>query len=275
MVAKQTIVVTGSTRGIGKGLVTEFLRMGHQAVVTGRSRQAVDAAVAELAPLGPIIGVPCDVRSRDAQQAVWDAAVARFGRVDVWINNAAIATDHELLAALPGDQVAATVETNLLGTVYGAQVAIAGMLRQGGGRVYTFEGFGSDGMTNPGLTTYGATKYAIRYLTASLAKEYADTPVLVGSLSPGIVATDLLLYSSKSRDPAQWERSKRILNILGDRVETVTPWLARAAIENTKQGAKIAWLTRGKAIRRFLAAPFVKRNIVSEFEASHRDLVVR
>lgn len=270
----QTIVITGSTRGIGRGLAAEYLKMGHNAVVTGRSRQAVDAAVAELAPLGPVLGQPCDVRSLESNQAVWDAAVARFGRVDVWICNAAIATDHERFAALPADQVAATVETNLLGTMYGAHVAIAGMLRQGGGKVYTFEGFGSDDMTAPGLTTYGTTKRAIRYLTAALAKEYADTPVLVGSMSPGIVATDLLIYSSKSADPAQWARSKRILNILGDRVEAVTPWLARAALENTKRGATVAWLTRGKAMRRFLAAPFVKRDIVSEFEATH-DVVVR
>jgi NAD(P)-dependent dehydrogenase (short-subunit alcohol dehydrogenase family) len=271
---QQTIVITGSTRGIGRGLATEYLKMGHNVVVTGRSRQAVDAAVAELAALGPVLGRPCDVRSLEANQAVWDAAVARFGRVDVWINNAAIATDHVPFAELPPDQVAATVETNLLGTMYGARVAIAGMLRQGGGKVYTFEGFGSDDMTGPGLTTYGTTKRAIRYLTASLAKEYEDSPVIIGAMSPGIVATDLLIYSSKSRDPAQWERSKRILNILGDRVETVTPWLARAALANTKQGGTVAWLTRGKAIRRFMAAPFVKRDIISEFEASH-EVVVR
>lgn len=274
MGAKQTIVITGSTRGIGRGLAAEYLKMGHNAVVTGRSRQAVEAAVAELAPLGPVLGQPCDVRSLESNQAVWDAAVARFGRVDVWIANAAVATDNRLLGELPADQIAATVETNLLGTLYGARVAIAGMQRQGGGRFYTFEGFGSDGMTAPGLTTYGATKRAIRYLTAALAKEYAGSPVLIGAMSPGIVATDLLIYSSRSADPAKWERSKRILNILGDRVETVTPWLARAALENTRQGATVAWLTRGKAARRFLAAPFVKRDIVSAFEAD-RDVVVR
>jgi len=274
MSGKQTIVITGSTRGIGKGLAAEYLKMGHNAVVTGRSQKAVDEAVAELAPLGPVLGVPCDVRSFEANQAVWDAAVARFGRVDVWINNAAIATDHMRFGELPVDQVDATVATNLLGTMYGMRVAIAGMLKQGGGKAYTFEGFGSDDMTAEGLTTYGTTKRAIRYLTASLAKEYQDTPVLVGAMSPGIVATDLLIYSSKSRDPAQWEKSKRILNILGDKVEVVTPWLARAALENTKQGGTVAWLTRGKAAKRFFMSLFVKRDVVSEFEAT-RDVVVR
>jgi NAD(P)-dependent dehydrogenase (short-subunit alcohol dehydrogenase family) len=270
----QTIVVTGSTRGIGRGLAVEFLKRGHNAVVTGRSRQAVDATVAELQSLGPVIGQPCDVRSLEANQAVWDAAVARFGRVDVWINNAAIATDHLLLGELPGDQIAATVDTNLTGTIYGTRVALAGMLKQGAGRIYTFEGFGSNDMTSPGLAVYGATKRALTYFTAAVAKEYKNSPVLIGSLSPGMVATDLLVYSSRSSDPAAWAKTKRIMNILGDRVETVTPWLAEQALANRKQGAKIGWLTRGKALRRFLTAGFNKRDLIGEFE-SQRDVVVR
>lgn len=270
----QTIVITGSTRGIGKGLAREFLRLGHQVVVTGRSQEAVGRATAELGGLGPVLGFPCDVRSYAAHQALWGAAVQRFGRVDMWINNAAIATDRLLLGELPADQIAMTVDTNLLGTMYGCKVAIAGMLAQGGGRVYTFEGFGSNGMTSWGLTVYGSTKRAITYLTESLAKEYKDTPVLIGSLSPGIVTTDLLLYSSKSRDPAEWEKSKRIMDILGDTVETVTPWLAREALASQKQGARIEWLTRRKAAARFATSFFRKRRVVSDYEA-HTDVTVR
>ncbi len=264
----QNILITGSTRGIGKGLALDFLRMGHRVVVTGRTRAAVDEATRELGAAGEVLGVTCDVRNRDSVQAAWDAGVARFGRLDMWINNAAVATDRTPLADLPPDQIVATVETNLLGTLYGCQVAIAGMRAQsGGGKVYTFEGFGSDGISRPGLSVYGSTKRAIRYLTASLAKECAGTAVLVGSLSPGIVATDLLLYSSKGNDPADWERAKRTLNILGDRVETVTPYLARAALENRKQGARIAWLTPGKAALRFATSFVRRRDILSELEA--------
>jgi NAD(P)-dependent dehydrogenase (short-subunit alcohol dehydrogenase family) len=271
----QTIVITGSTRGIGLGLAREFLRGGHNVVVTGRSQAAVDRALADLAGGDRVLGLTCDVRSMAAQQAVWDQACAKFGRVDVWINNAAIATDRALLADLPVDQIEQTVATNLLGTLYGCKVAIAGMLKQPeGGKVYTFEGFGSDGIARPGLSTYGSTKRAIRYLTASLAKEYKDTKVLVGSLSPGIVATDLLLYSSKGDDPAAWEKAKRTLNILGDTVETVCPYLAREALAATKQGAMIAWLTPRKAAGRFLMSFFKKRDILSELEA-RPDLTVR
>jgi NAD(P)-dependent dehydrogenase (short-subunit alcohol dehydrogenase family) len=274
MSSAQTIVITGSTRGIGRGLAVEFLKRGHQVVVTGRTGAATARAAEELKALGPVLGQACDVRDPASLQSTWDAAVARFGRVDVWISNAAIATDHLLLGELPVDQIATTVDTNLTGTILGTRVALAGMLKQGGGRIYTFEGFGSNDMTSPGLTVYGSTKRAIRYFTASVAKEYAGTGVLIGSLSPGMVPTDLLLYSSKGRDAAEWARARKMMNILADRVETVTPWLAEQALANTRQGAQIEWLTRGKALRKFLLAPFTKRDIIGEFEA-RGDVVVR
>jgi len=264
----QTIVVTGSTRGIGLGLAREFLKRGHKVVITGRSQGSVDKALAELTPLGEVFGQPCDVRSGEQLQALWDAAIERFGRVDIWINNAALAPNHQMLDQVPSDEIAATVDTNLTGTVLGTQIALKGMLAQGGGKIYMFEGFGSNGMTNPGLTVYGATKRALNYLTESLAKEYKNSPVLIGSLSPGMVPTDLLVYSSRNEDPAKWEKSKRIMNKLGDKVETVTPWLAEQALENTRQGAKIEWLTRRKAFLRFMLPQYKNRRIVEEYEES-------
>jgi NAD(P)-dependent dehydrogenase (short-subunit alcohol dehydrogenase family) len=266
----QTIVVTGSTRGIGHGLAREFLTRGHRVVVTGRSQGSVDAGLAKLQDLGDVIGRPCNVEDRAAVQALWDGAIAKFGRVDIWINNAALAPDHSLFAEIPGEQIAATVDANLTGTMYGTQVALNGLLNQGAGKIYNFEGFGSDGMTSPGLAVYGATKRAVRYFTAAVAKEYADKPVIIGSLSPGMVPTDLLIYSSRGEDAAKWARTKRIMNILGDTVETVTPWLAEQAVANRKNGAKIAWLTRGKAIRRFISPSYRKRDIVGDYEESYR-----
>jgi NAD(P)-dependent dehydrogenase (short-subunit alcohol dehydrogenase family) len=287
----QCILITGGTRGIGRGLAREFLRLGHRVVITGRTAAAVAAAEGELAASGDgpgdgprvgqgkmpreVQGVVCDVRQRPSVEAAWAAGVARFGRIDLWINNAAVATDRLLLADLPADQIQATVDTNLLGTLYGCQVAINGMRAQaGGGKVFTFEGFGSDGLVRPGLSVYGATKRAIRYLTASLARECAGTGVLVGSLSPGIVATDLLIYSSRGQDAAEWARARRVLNILGDTVETVTPFLAREALAMTKQGGRIAWMTPGKAAGRFATSFFRKRDILAELEARPR-LTVR
>jgi NAD(P)-dependent dehydrogenase (short-subunit alcohol dehydrogenase family) len=265
----QTIVVTGSTRGIGRGLATEFLKRGHRVVVTGRSASSVDPAVAALSEYGEVFGQPCNVSDFAACQSLWNAAVEKFGRVDIWINNAALATDYGLFADNDGAQIAAAVDTNVTGTMFGTQVALQGMLAQGAGKIYTFEGFGSNGMKTPGLAVYGTTKYAIRYFTEALAKEYEDSPVLISSLSPGMVPTELLVYSSRSEDPKQWEKSKRVMNILGDKVETVTPWLVEQALTNEKNGARIEWLTKGKAMRRFLLPGYKNRHIVEDFEKEY------
>ena len=125
------------------------------------------------------------------------------------------------------------------------------------------EGFGSGGQKQPGMTTYGATKRAVTYLTESLVKETKGTSVKVGFLSPGIVATDLLVDDYEGQ-PEAFEKARKIFNILGDRVETVTPWLADrllAAADHGKHGARVAWLTTPKAFGRFATAGFRKRDI--------------
>ena len=155
------------------------------------------------------------------------------------------------------------IETNIIGSIYGAQVAMTGMLEQGSGSIYNMEGLGSDGRKVEGLTAYGTTKAAITYLTDALVQEAKGTPVLVGAIQPGMVVTDMITQQYKDQ-PEQWEEAKRIFNILADRIETVTPWMADRVLANTKNGARIQWLTRGKSMGRFLTAPFSKRDIFAE-----------
>ena len=127
------------------------------------------------------------------------------------------------------------------------------------------EGFGSGGQKQPGMTTYGATKRAVTYLTESLVKETKDSATKVGFLSPGIVATDLLV-DDYAGQPEAFEKARKIFNILGDRVETVTPWLAERLLAADKHGARVAWLTRPKAFGRFATAGFRKRDIFASSE---------
>ena len=114
-----------------------------------------------------------------------------------------------------------------------------------------FEGFGSNGQLQKGITVYGSTKRALRYFTAAAANEFKDTPIIIGSISPGIVTTDLLLRSSKAGEE-NWEKAKKVLNVLADRIETVTPWLVDQVLKNEKNGAKIAWLTTTKVLGRLI-----------------------
>jgi len=262
---RRVVVVTGSTRGIGHGLAEEFLRAGCSVVVCGRSEVSTAAAVERLSAVNGsdhVDGIACDVTSCGEVQALWDRTQGRYGRVDIWVNNAGVAHPMSDVADLAPATVESVVNTNIAGTVYGAKVAIAGMLQQGFGAVYNMEGLGSDGRRVRGLALYGASKRAVRYLTDSLVAEMEGTPVLVGSLSPGMVATDMLSEDQMAGREIS-ERSRRVMNLLSDRVETVTPWLVRKMLDNDRHGVRLAWLTPGKVMWRFATSPFVKREILS------------
>lgn len=262
------VVVTGSTRGIGRGLVKSFLELGCGVVINGRTAERVTETTAELSELGSperILGFPCDVTQPVQLQELWDRAKDHFGTVDIWINNAGIANRLAKSWELAPEQIAAVVQTNVLGSMYGARVAVNGMLDQGYGALYNMEGMGSNGRKQDGLAIYGATKAAIRYLTEALILEAQDTPLLVGSISPGMVSTDLVIDQFKN-DPQLWQESKRALSIIMDDVETVAPWLAKRILDNRRHGARITWLTRRKLAGRFLAAPFSQRGDLAEMD---------
>lgn len=271
---KRTIVITGGTRGIGQGMAREFLQRGHRVCITGRSQTSVDQGLAELQDAAGeksrLLGVPCDVGQLDQVQHLWGLAVAAFGTLDIWINNAGIANLIQDFDDIEPEDYRAIVNTNLIGVFNGCRVALHGMKEQGHGQLYNFEGFGSDGRTGSGLSVYGTTKRAVTYFTETLIKENSEGPVNVGLLSPGIVVTRMILQEADHLPAERWEKTKRIYNIIGDKVDTVTPWL----VENTladygKHGSRIAWLTTPKATGRFFGA-FVlrkKRDLFSELGA--------
>jgi NAD(P)-dependent dehydrogenase (short-subunit alcohol dehydrogenase family) len=260
------VVITGSTRGIGLGLAKEFRRLGHSVVISSRGTAAVDRAVAEVSAApggGKVIGVACDVSDKAAVQALWDGAAKNFGTVDVWINNAGLTGPKRNVADLTDAEIAPVVATNIWGMIYGTQVPLAGMTAQGSGKIFNFEGFGSDGMTAPGLTVYGLTKRALTYFTKSMNKEIKGSPVLLGTISPGIVVTDLL-EESKDEDPVRWEKTKRMYNILADRVETVVPFIVAGVLNASKPSTAIRWLTTPKAAWRFMSAGITKRRVMPD-----------
>jgi NAD(P)-dependent dehydrogenase (short-subunit alcohol dehydrogenase family) len=267
--APRRIVITGSTRGIGRGLARELLRRGHDVAISGRDAGAVEAAIRDLrseasAAPGRIAGAACDVSDAAALQRLWDAAQAAFGGVDIWINNAGLSHPRQRAGEMRAEHVNSVQETNLLGMMLATQVAMRGMQAQpDGGLIYNMEGFGSNGMTTPGMSLYGASKFALTYFNKALLAETRDSRVRVCWLSPGIVVTDLLKRDMGSAS-ADWERTKRVYNILADRVETVTPFLAEGVLANDKAGARIAWLTSRKAAGRFLMSLFRKRTVLTD-----------
>jgi len=264
----KTIVITGSTRGIGAGMAEAFLELGCSVVISGRKAGTVEQEVEKLSKKygrDRVMGQACDVGDYEQVQALWDTSRQVFSTIDIWINNAGITNPVGAFWEQPEEGMAAVMETNVLGTMYGAKVALRGMLAQGYGAVYNMMGLGSDGRKQAGLTLYGTSKAGLRYFTDAIAEEAAETPVLVGALSPGMVVTDLVT-AARTASPATWKRVKRVLNLLGDRVETISPWLAKRVLENKKNGADIRWLTSWKLLWRVISAPLVKRRVVNGSE---------
>ncbi len=266
----KNVVITGSTKGIGNGMALEFLKRGHNVVISSRGQEAVNRALADLTRAAEsgeatIIGIPCDVADYDQVVNLWTQAKNQLGHVDIWINNAGISNDSASIEDLPSAQFATVPTTNITGLMYGCQVALKGMQEQGEGAIYNFEGFGSSGQQNPSNHVYGATKNAVRYFTKALVKETRSGPVIIGYMSPGIVLTDLSFSDPSAIPPERWETVKKVFNILADKLETVCPFLVEGVLNNTRHGGRIDWLPRSKVIARFLRAPFHKRHIVEDW----------
>jgi len=257
------IVITGSTKGIGLGMAREFLKRGHDVVISSRRADAVDTTVTELReefPERKIAGQSCDVAEYSAVEALWECASRELGQVDIWVNNAGRDGIKAPFFSLPPDDFSLTVQTNVIGMMNCCRVVIPGMYKQGSGKIFNMEGFGSNGQVRPAIAPYGTTKYAVKYLTKALALELKNTPVQMCYLSPGIVITDMLVPPPEERGEG-WERSKKILNILADTVETVTPFLVEGMLKANNNGAAVRWLTPGKVRRRFATSLFRKRDI--------------
>jgi NAD(P)-dependent dehydrogenase (short-subunit alcohol dehydrogenase family) len=265
------IVITGSTRGIGFGLAKAFLEQGCSVTVSGRTLEAAVSAQERLGSTWKadrIQAASCDVTSYEQVQAMWQKAFDQYGKVDMWVNNAGASGPTAPVWQMPPAEAQAVVSGNVLGVMYGSIVAAQGMLAQGYGAIYNMEGMGADGSKHDGLAYYGTTKYAIRYYTDCLAQELRGTALIVGALRPGMVITELVTGQYADR-PQDFERVKKVFNIIADRVENVAPWLARRMLENQQSGVRLRYMSGEKLLWRFVSAPFSKRDLFKSYDDKH------
>jgi short-subunit dehydrogenase len=256
---KKTIVITGSTKGIGHGLALEFLKKDHQVIINGRSAEGVKKTVKELESQGyDVLGVAGDVSKEATFQSIVEKAIAKYSKIDIWINNAGIPQAHKYFHELESCEIEQLVSVNITGLLLGTKTAINLFKQQGHGQVLNMEGFGSDGRMMKKLSLYGTSKRAVQYFTKSVSKEVKDENIRVGIISPGMVRTDFLTESSSRGDAAEQRRNQKVFDILAEDIEVVTELLVKKILKSTRQYDRIEFLTPRRLIPKIIRLMFVR-----------------
>jgi len=195
-------IVTGGNAGIGQAIVLELARLGANVVIDYVVHPEVTEALEQqIAKLGDqSIGVDADVSKLSELEKLVDAAVKRFGRLDIMVNNAGIETRTPVLDTTE-DQYDKVLAINLKSAFFGTQLAAKQMIKQGGGgRIINISSVHED-WPMPGNTAYCLSKGAVRMLTRTAGVELGGHNILVVGVGPGAVATPINLSTMK--DPAK------------------------------------------------------------------------
>ena len=270
-------IVTGGTQGLGYGYARELLKRGARVVLTGRTAEGVNDAVQRLTREIPdaadrVVGCVCEIADLDSVQSVWDFGAARFGSIDIWLNNAGFARTGVGFLETTAAEIESMVSANVVGSMNAAQVAIAGFRRQGSvGKLYlTLGGGGATGRVVPGMSVYSTSKRAVKYFADTLIKERKEARdgILIGTISPGVNVTEGLLREMQRVPESRRAQAMKQLNLVGEHVETTTPWIVDRILCDTRQANNITWLTTGRMLGRALSMLFgQKRDVISRYES--------
>jgi NAD(P)-dependent dehydrogenase (short-subunit alcohol dehydrogenase family) len=186
------VLITGALTGIGRAAALGFAKAGHRVVVSGRRAAAGQALAAELNGLGAEAEfIKADVRREDEVRNLVDRAIARFGRLNVAVNNAGVEGTPGPVTDQTVDGYAAMFETNVLGTLLSLKHELRVMQAQGAGSIVNISStMGERGAAN--MSLYTASKHAVEGLTKSAALEAASYGVRVNAVAPGPTDTAML-----------------------------------------------------------------------------------
>jgi NAD(P)-dependent dehydrogenase (short-subunit alcohol dehydrogenase family) len=190
--SKPVVLITGALTGIGRAAAIAFAKNGATVVASGRHDGAGKALVNELLSLGAEAEfVKADVRKEEEVRALIDKTVARFGRLDVAINNAGTEGQGGLITDQTAESFAATFETNVLGVVLSMKHEARAMQTQGSGNIINISStYGHRGA--PHASIYAGAKHAVEGITKSVALELATSGIRVNAVAPGPIDTDML-----------------------------------------------------------------------------------
>ena len=186
------VLITGALTGIGRAAAIAFAREGARVAISGRRDEAGQKLVEELREIGAEAEFwRTDVRHDEDVRELVDKTVARFGRLDVAVNNAGTEGSRGLVTEQTQESYAATFDTNVLGVLLSMKHELRAMLPQRSGSIINVSSaYGSVGA--PGASVYVASKHAVEGMTKSAALEVAQTGIRVNVVAPGTTDTGML-----------------------------------------------------------------------------------
>jgi len=186
----KTAIVTGGTKGIGRGIAEALVREGISVCISGRKERDIDDAVHQLngSGGGMVIGFACDVRDYDQVKALINHAVKKLGGLDILVNNAGIGTFETVEETSPED-FRAVLETNLFGVFYCCHEAIPAMKKRGGGYIINISSLAGVN-AHPRMAAYNASKFGLNGFSEALMQEVRHDNIKVSYIMPGSVNTE-------------------------------------------------------------------------------------
>jgi 3-oxoacyl-[acyl-carrier protein] reductase len=204
----RVVIVTGSTRGIGRAIADRFAREGARVVVSGRSEAAAESVAKEIG--GEALALAADVSDPAAAAGLVERTVREAGRVDALVNNAGVALDN-FVTGVTDERWDAVIGTNLAGPLYLIRATVPHMKEQGGGVILNLLSW-SGLRGNVGQAAYSASKAGLHGLTLSMAKELGKFGIRVNGLAPA-VPTDM--GAEMTEDLKKRARGRRPIKIDG------------------------------------------------------------
>jgi NAD(P)-dependent dehydrogenase (short-subunit alcohol dehydrogenase family) len=183
-------IVTGGTKGIGRGIAEALVRGGADLCISARKQDEIECAVAELKGLteGRVTGTVCDVRDYDHVKALFTFAAAELGGVDILVNNAGVGIFGSVEDMLPED-FRAVLETNVFGVFYCCHEAIPLMKQRGGGYIINLSSLAGTN-AHPRMAAYNASKFGLNGFSEALMQEVRHDGIKVSYIMPGSVNTE-------------------------------------------------------------------------------------
>ncbi|MBD3881455.1 3-oxoacyl-[acyl-carrier-protein] reductase [Phormidium tenue FACHB-886] len=187
----QVAIVTGASRGIGRAVALALAVEGADVVVNyASSSQAAESVVAEITAMGSqAIALQADVAQADQVEAMVNAVMDKWGKINVLVNNAGIARD-TLLLRMKLEDWQAVIDLNLTGVFLCTKAVSKVMLKQRTGRIVNVTSVVGE-MGNPGQANYSAAKAGVIGFTKTVAKEFAPRGITVNAVAPGFITTDM------------------------------------------------------------------------------------